>query len=426
MRSTDTLATPLPSGVDRTWRLVVCDGPNVGRSVTVGVDDVLIGADGAADLVLDDPAVSRRHAIAIAGFEGVLLNDLGSKNGVRFAGCRVDRVLLPVGCTVQIGRSTLEVAPVPAPRHQKGFGGFVTAHPPLVEVLETLCAASRGDASVLIEGETGTGKELLARAVHDASPRAAGPFVVCDCTTLQGELVESTLFGHERGAFTSADRRHRGLFECAEGGTLFFDELGELPMSLQPKLLRACETRRFRRVGGSASIAADVRFVAATNRDLEREVAAGRFRADLFYRLAVVRAAVPPLRDRSEDIRTLADAFVAQFDPAKRFTAEAQETLEAYEWPGNARELRNVVERATLMSARSLIRPPDLFLRARSPAIRPYRAQRDQASAEFERRYVDALLARFPSNLTAAARAARLSRQGLYDLLKRTGRSPKR
>ena len=235
------------------------------------------------------------------------------------------------------------------------FGSAVGRSLPMRELFAVLGRAARSDATILFEGESGTGKEVLASALHEASRRASGPFVVVDCGSVPSGLLESLLFGHEKGAFTGAIDARVGQFEEASGGTLFLDEIGELPLDVQPKLLRALEARAIRRVGATETIPIDVRIVAATNRDLAEEVNRGAFREDLYYRLAVIRVRVPPLRERREDVRPLLEHFVRRAFPtdaakADRVIAKVDEaswaSLETHPWPGNVRELRNVVERS--------------------------------------------------------------------------------
>jgi PAS domain S-box-containing protein len=240
-------------------------------------------------------------------------------------------------------------------RTEHGFENIVGASDPLLYVLHKVRQVAPADTSVLILGETGVGKELIARSIHSESQRADGPFVVVNCAALPPNLIESELFGHERGAFTGADRQRRGRFELAHGGTLFLDEIGELPLELQPKLLRVLQEGELERVGGSATIPVDVRLIAATNRDLNQDMEAGRFREDLFYRVAVYPITVPPLRDRVDDVPLLVEHFVRQFTGRRgiridEVPAEVMRKLQGYRWPGNVRELQNVIERAVLIS----------------------------------------------------------------------------
>jgi len=290
------------------------------------------------------------------------------------------------------------------------------------------------EATVLLEGETGTGKDVLARAIVERSPRKGGPFVVVDCGAVSYSLIESELFGHERGAFTGAVASRQGAFELADGGTVFLDEIGELPLDVQPKLLRVLETREFRRVGGNKPIKTDVRVVAATKRDLVREVRGGKFREDLYFRLAVVPVTVPPLRQRRDDIPMLADAILATACAGGErlgLSDQAMQGLLAHDWPGNVRELRNVLERAVYMArATGASELGDVAVAGGSSdtsaawafeAEKSYRETRARFESEFERRYVKWLLQRHGGNVSAAAREAKMDRKHLHELAKKHG-----
>jgi transcriptional regulator with GAF, ATPase, and Fis domain len=288
------------------------------------------------------------------------------------------------------------------------------------------------DATVLLEGETGSGKDVLARAIAAESPRATKPFVVVDCGAVSYSLIESELFGHERGAFTGAVASRQGAFELADGGTVFLDEIGELPLDVQPKLLRVLETRELRRVGGNKTLKTDVRVIAATKRDLKREVEAGKFREDLFFRLAVVPLTVPPLRARREDVPQLVE-HILKASGAVGFSvgAEALQNLAAHDWPGNVRELRNVIERSVYMARAVGQTELDVVSLPTSGGSagdglqfepgKSYRDTRAKYEADFERRYVKWLLARHNGNVSAAARDAKMDRKHLYDMAKKHG-----
>ncbi len=282
--------------------------------------------------------------------------------------------------------------------------------------LERLAAT---DTTILLEGETGTGKEVAARSVHAASGRAGGPFVVADCGAFPHGLLAAELFGHERGAFTGAEQSRAGLFEQADGGTLFLDEIGEMPLDLQPILLRVLETRRTRRIGGQRELAHDVRLLAATNRNLAEEVKAGRFRQDLFFRLAVARLKLPALRDRPEDIAALAGQFAAEVGFV--VPPELLAALEAHPWPGNVRELRNTIHSAAAGAASpfaTLERARDEPIGFRDgDRIRSLPEARHLAMDEFERRYLEALLAAAGGVVAHAADLAGVSRQMLTRLV---------
>jgi DNA-binding NtrC family response regulator len=303
------------------------------------------------------------------------------------------------------------------------------------DVVAMLERAARTDASVLLLGESGTGKELLAHHLHDSSVRADKPFVPVDCASIPTELFESELFGHQKGAFTGATNSKPGLFQVADGGTLFLDELGELPLAFQPKLLRAIQERSVRPVGSNEQSLVDVRIVAATNRNLQKEVEEGRFRADLFYRLDVVRIAVPPLRDRREDVEALVRHFLQRFGaPARieRIAPDAMAALRSYTWPGNVRQLRNAIERASALG-----HPPELQLgdfppevRGEEPAVLgaggdgvggTFQEMKARAIAELESSYVEALLKKHQGNVTHCSEEAGMARSAFQKLMTKYG-----
>jgi DNA-binding NtrC family response regulator len=323
------------------------------RAVPLSAAGVTLGKDPGNDVVLDDPFVSARH-LRIEPREGRWQAcDLGSTNGTWAAGARVERAQLELGAVLRLGE--VEVVLEPPERDEAApaepFEGMLSADPALREVFDLLARVGPSDAAVAILGETGTGKELVARALHARSARAAAPFIPVNCSAIAETLIESELFGHEKGAFSGAERQRKGAFEEADGGTIFLDEIGELPIDLQPKLLRVLELGEVKRVGSSRPIQVNVRIVAATHRDLRAQVRGQKFREDLYYRLCVVPITVPPLRRRRGDVRLLAEAFLERAAPrgqALRWSAPALSRLEAYDWPGNVRQLRNVVQRALL------------------------------------------------------------------------------
>jgi DNA-binding NtrC family response regulator len=323
---------------------------------------------------------------------------------------------------------------------------FVSRSPAIQSFMHTAQRVVRSDSSLLIVGETGVGKERLAQALHSEGPRAAGPFVPVNCGALPESLIESELFGHEEGAFTGASRARRGYFELAHKGTLFLDEIAETPLHLQVKLLRALETRTIQRIGGERPLGVDVRVMAATNRDLETEVAAARFRSDLYYRLAVVTLAIPPLRDRREDIPELVATYAQRFRihlgrDVEGCAPEAMDALVAHDWPGNVRELINVIERAVLLCSGNRIELHDLpqsitslpgptapgehlisgLERAGSWVDRPLRTVKESLVASVERRYVTELLRATRGRVGESAKRAGLNERALYALMKRHG-----
>ena len=302
---------------------------------------------------------------------------------------------------------------------QTGMVGRSESMRALWEMVRTIAPT---DATVLITGESGTGKELVAKAVHAAGRRARGPFVAVNCAALTESLLASELFGHEKGAFTGADKKHEGHFLKADGGTIFLDEIGEMPLSMQVKLLRVIQEREVLSVGGNKAVPVDVRIIAATNRDLAREVAAGTFREDLYYRLNVVTLALPPLRDRADDIPLLAQYFMARFadknnKKIKGFTPGAMDRLVRYAWPGNVRELENVIERASILllgehiSERDL---PERFAPARGDALTDALTTDCPTLEDVERAVILKTLKRFGGNKTEAAKALGITRKTLH------------
>ncbi len=316
---------------------------------------------------------------------------------------------------------------------QVAFDKLVGKSPPMLAVVELVRRAARSETNILIQGESGTGKELIARAIHANSPRAAEVFVPVDCAALPETLLESELFGHERGAFTGADRAKPGMFEVADRGTLFLDEIGELPLPLQAKLLRALQEREIRRVGGTKLLPVDVRLVSATNRDLAESVRKREFREDLFYRVNVIAIALPPLRERPGDVALLAYHFLGRYGrnrerPLEGIDAEALAVLEGYTWPGNVRELQNVIERACALADGPTVRVRDLpdHVRGRgrpAPATAgrdvPLQAARDAALRGFMEEYLAELMRRHGGNVSQAARTAGVDRKTLHRLLAR-------
>ena len=297
--------------------------------------------------------------------------------------------------------------------------------PAIQRVLRLIEKAGPTQSTVLVLGESGTGKELVARALHRLSPRADKPIVTINCAALQETLLESELFGHEKGAFTGATAAKLGLFEVADGGTLFIDELGELAGGLQAKLLRVLEDGSLRRVGSTREYRVDVRVIAATNKDLHEEVQAGCFRDDLYYRINVLSIEVPPLRDRQEDIPLLTDCFLQRFRRQElRLTPDVQATLRGYDWPGNVRELANVVERATILADGSEIRLEDLPESIGHPGRRQVSGRSNEVAApdnlaERERLHVAAVLAREGGSKVRTAQALGISRRSLYRLIEK-------
>jgi transcriptional regulator with GAF, ATPase, and Fis domain len=439
---------------------VAADGAAEERSFDQG--EIRIGAMDDNDLVVRDETVSRYHCRIVQEDSGYVLYDLGSTNGTFVNRVRVREAYLRSGCTLHLGTSELrfhagEEAVEIQPSRKDRCGDLIGKNARMREIYAIIERIAPTNTTVIVEGETGTGKEVVAQAIHKLSPRAAGSMMVFDCGAVPENLIESELFGHEKGSFTGAIMTRQGLFEMADGGTVFLDELGELPLDLQPKLLRALEQREIRRVGGSRPIRVDVRIIAATNRNLEEEVRAGRFRQDLYYRLSVVRLHLPPLRDRPEDIPLLARHFLrgafnrrADGEPrVQGLSREALEVLGAYAWPGNVRELVNTIERAVSFCDGELIEARDLpdHVRAGVPATprpsRPpppppavaapgtppppaeafttFKEAKERWVSSFERDYIDTLLRQHGGNISHAARAADIDRKYFRKLMRKYG-----
>jgi DNA-binding NtrC family response regulator len=341
---------------------------------------VVVGRRPPATICVPSAKLSRAHARFLLGADDrVTVEDLGSTNGTWLRGARVTMVEIAVGDEVLVGdvMACVQISAAAEPAAPRApaapdDGGPIAASAAMREVLETAARVAESSVSVLLTGETGTGKEVLARYLHDRGPRASKPFVCVNCGAIPEALLESTFFGHERGAFTGASQRQVGVFEEAHGGTVFLDEIGELPLAAQAALLRVLETGRFSRVGSPREIEVDVRVIAATHRDLEALCAEGAFRADLYYRLGVVVITLPPLRERREDVEPLVRRFMARSGSRVRaVTKEALALLAAYAWPGNIRELRNAVERAVVLARGAEIDVADLPARVREGARPP-------------------------------------------------------
>jgi DNA-binding NtrC family response regulator len=419
----------------------VLSGPDAGRLLQVGATGILIGTGSACDLCLTDSLASRRHVELRPEVEGLRVTDLGSLNGTAIGGVRVRDVVLTEDAQLRVGESLLLVLLtrdgtdlLMSPRRR--FGSALAESPAMRHVFDLLEKAAASDVTVLLEGDSGTGKDILANALHEESRRKEGPIVVVDCGAIPEQLVESELFGHERGAFTGALALRKGAFESADGGTLFLDEIGELPLEAQPKLLRALESRSFRRVGGSQTIRVDVRVVAATNRKLKEAVRRKEFREDLFYRLAVVHVSVPRLADRPEDVLPLAESFLRRItgDEKAIVSGELARLLRSYDWPGNARELRNVVERFATFERAD---PRVLFEGGGGSPSRdssvfdglenlPYHESKRRVMELYHREVLPRAIERCGGSVPKAAEELGLPRQSLYRMLNqlRDGETP--
>jgi transcriptional regulator with PAS, ATPase and Fis domain len=413
-----------------------------------GAREALTLAEGAeltvgraeASLLVDEAGVSRRHARVSRVGGRVLVEDLGSRNGTLVNGAPLRGAALTVGAgdVITIGSVRILVAlaaglRVHEPRTKEADAHdlddvVVVADPAMQKVFQVLRRLAKTGTTVLVLGETGVGKEVIAEQLHRTSDRAAGPFVALNCAALPPSLLEAELFGYERGAFTGADRRKNGFFEAAEGGTIFLDELGEMPLATQVKLLRVLEERVVTRLGGTKPLPIDVRIVCATHRDLPADIAAGRFREDLYYRINAFTIVVPPLRERPIEIALLADSFARRFaetmgDAPPRIAPEAARALAAHAWPGNVRELRNAIEHAVVLTEDGVIRPEHLPANVvgrgrQGEAARGEGALRSRV-ADVERVNIEAALAAEGNNQTRAAARLGISRRALiYKLAK--------
>jgi transcriptional regulator with GAF, ATPase, and Fis domain len=457
----------------RKAKLVVMSGPDGGKEVEISKARCSGGRSIINDLVLQDKAVSGTHFEIAVRDDGYRLRDLNSRNGTYVAELQIREVYLRPGVTFRAGQTQIQFQPtadvVEIELSKKDrFDRVVGTSAAMREIFASLEKVSPSDLTVLITGETGTGKELIARGIHNASTRRSRPFVVLDCGSIPRDLIESTLFGHEKGSFTGAVGQHHGCFEQASGGTIFLDEIGELDVNLQPKLLRVLEQREIKRVGGDKTIKVDVRVLAATNRDLRAEVNAGHFREDLYFRLSVVHVEMPPLRERREDVASLVHHFLREVASRRgltlSFSQDAMAGLVSHSWPGNVRELRNVVERAAALADGPVITRADLVFGpdggpsliaahdlAQAGASAARRAAAQLSGVElppvasgpatfdpallkpglgfkhakqtvvdaFESAYLGALLERNEGNITRSAQEAGLTRYHLRELLKR-------
>jgi transcriptional regulator with GAF, ATPase, and Fis domain len=408
-------------------------GKAVSRAALNDGDLCRIGTHTSNDLVLQDPSVSRFHCRLMREEGGWRVRDWGSLNGTRLEGVRIRDADLPSDATLAVGDSIVRVRAVVSEEQAvvpaiPAFGQLAGTSVTMRKLFALLEKVAPSDINVLIEGESGTGKELVANEVVQRSPRADKAFVVVDCGAISPNLVESELFGHMRGSFTGADRDRVGAFEAADGGAVFPDEVGELPVELQPKLLRAIEAREIRRVGETRPRKVNVRVVSATNRDLEREVNRGQVREDLYFRLAVMTVRVPPLRERLDDLVILIRVFLQALgvpDQEHLFTPQVLAEMARHDWPGNVRELRNYVERTVvLQKAGPTLRRGAPGGTSGAPAVdigAPFKIAKDAAIDTFERAYLSTLLEAAGNNMSKAARMAGMDRMYLHRLVQRHG-----
>lgn len=441
---------------DKTAKLSVSLGNGMEVELRLGLRELRIGRGRDADLLLPDPSVSRLHARIFRVGEQYFLADT-SRNGTFVEGKRVRQVLLEEGMSFRIGpyhvhfhhppcshSTSSSESPTDAPSDTKGalrpalppasrqgvLGspfGIIGRSPAVARLADAIRKVARSDFPVLVEGETGSGKELVCRAIHEASPRRENPFVVVNCGAISPELIESELFGHEKGAFTGATAQRRGAFEISHTGTIFLDEIGELPLALQPKLLRVLEQKELKRVGGNETLVVDVRVLAATNRNLREEVARKAFRDDLYFRIGAISIPVPPLRERREDIALIARSFLSDIAerldrPDLALSPAAEEFLSAYDWPGNVRELRNAVQRAAVMGAGPVLDAADFSFLA-PPAAQAGPDGQDLVRLsrweQAERANLVAELCRQRWNKTKTARELGIAKSTLFEKLKK-------
>jgi len=413
------------------FRVRVVEGRDTGLVAESSGVELTIGVARGNHLRLSDPTVSRHHCAFVLTAEGVEVSDLDSTNGTTLGGYRIRSAFAAHGAMVGVGETMLAFEEtsekVSEPLSRLRRFGPVLGQSDLMRRLFALAErVAATDSTVLLEGETGTGKGLFAGALHGASPRAGRQFVVVDCGALPRNLIESELFGHEKGSFTGARATRAGMFEAASGGTVFLDEVGELPLDLQPKLLRVLENREVRRIGSEVRHPVDIRIIAATNRDLRRDVNSGAFRSDLWYRLNTFRLVMPPLRERREDIPLLVARFHSQLveDPTAAPPPDLVAAMQRGSWPGNVRELRSAVERAVIFDDPSAWNRDDQIEGTGSgpadfdPSV-PFRAAKLHAVSRWECAYLEELMRRAGGNLSRAARAAKMDRGHLRDLLHR-------
>lgn len=445
------------------WQSVVVrviSGPDQGAICPMALHQVIIGSGPDNTLQLSDPTVSRRHLEIVVQDRGYLIRDLGSTNGTFYREARIKEVVVGVGAEIRLGTTVLRLEsgekrnePIPV---QSQFGTLIGTSLAMQKIYGLLAAVSPTDTTVLIEGETGTGKELVAEEIHKQSPRRERLFHVVDCGAIPPQLIEAELFGHEKGAFTGAVSQRIGMFERVRGGTIFLDEIGELPLDMQTRLLGVLDRRIIKRVGGDWPIKVDFRLIAATNRDLLAEVKKGTFRQDLYFRLSVIRIVLPPLRKRREDIPLLTRHFLWQAgvaDPDTALNDNLLQMLSSRDWPGNVRELRNVIERAMVLADEdNLFVEPEPGQKQEIPASTPssmietiseepeqpvsldatlfqslpasffaqgFKQAKEQLLHHFETFYMNRMLEKHGSNISSIAREAGVDRHQVRRLLYR-------
>jgi len=422
-RSDPTVSMPRKEGQLNTARLIWTASDGQENRAEIGRAAFVIGTDPLAEVQIDDPHVSRRHVKVSLTEEGVIVEDLGSSNGTFVNDVLIERAVLIQPAIIKAGKTAMRLEFGEPASEAHSFQDVVGASSAMLQVFRILEKLAPTEVSILLLGETGTGKDVLARAIHATSPRKKGPFAVFDSGAVAANLIESDLFGHEKGAFTGAVAAREGVFERGHTGTVFLDEIGELPLELQPRLLRVLEQRMVRRVGGDDHVPADVRVISATNRDLEAEVVAGRFRQDLFYRLSAAVVQIPPLRDRLEDIPALVDVFLCDLGNTFTIAPATLTALRSYDWPGNVRELRNVITSAAAIADGSCLEPRHLLFfkhNRRAPTLDrlPLAGRTLEALEEAAIRQT---LLQTGGNKAKTARVLGIASSTLYEKLKKFG-----
>jgi two-component system, NtrC family, nitrogen regulation response regulator GlnG len=425
-------------------RVTVIVGPNQGTTADVVDETIRVGSGAGNDLVLRDSSVSRLHCAIGPAPGGVRIRDEGSTNGVWIGSVRITDAIVAAQQELRLGSCRLRIEPLRETERRElalvdSFGDLLGVSGQMRQLFVRLAKWAPLDVPVLLLGETGCGKELAAAAIHRASPRATGPFVVLDCSNISQGLLESQLFGHEKGAFTGAVRSYRGAFERAQGGTLFLDELAELPLEQQSSLLRVLQESTIQKLGVEKPIKVEVRVIAATNRNLQHEMNEGRFRRDLYFRLEASTIRIPPLRDRLDDLSLLVRQFAQRIGlDAESIPDEVWEMFRRHSWPGNVRELRNAVQRFAVEGDPCLLPgadadgsepPPPLsevraLAEAQSNATQTLGAARFEVVEEFERRYLSRLLAQTQGSVSRAAVVAGVTEWGLRKLMNKHGVRP--
>ncbi len=433
-RTTEALTSASASlrALVRECRLTVLEGDAAGATYLFAAERMVIGADARADFVVADSTMSKFHCELRITDGACFVRDLGSRNGTHVDRIPVIEAPLRDGAILSLGRTQLQFAigtqhrEIPLSARDR-FGRLRGSSIPMRAIYALLEAAATSQTTVLVQGESGTGKDLATESLHLESARSEGPFVIVDCGAIPANLLETELFGYEAGAFTGATSQRIGAFEAASGGTLVLDEIGELALDLQPKLLRALDRREIQRVGGVQRIPVDVRVIAATNRNLKQEVNARRFRSDLYFRIAVLVITMPPLRERTTDIPVLVDAILDDLGDRESAMARSLRSGELlpellrHAWPGNVRELRNYIEACIVRQERALAPAVSMHGEPGIDVSQPLRTVREVWSRHIERRYLEQLLLVHNNNVSAAARAAGVDRVHLHRLLLRTG-----